>query len=193
MYKTVKTMVKKAEPLGWKVEKSDEGYFFSKPSPAGQDFNFETKGHSPQDVIDSILEVIQKFDCSEEAYLWLDNSGHGKNGAPYDMRDVYEDMEACVAMTQDLHTVLSGDEPRRGTGIPEGMTFNKDKIVMLPFTETYKGIGYEEEMVAIFHADKLTEKEAHDLVKRHGPNNRTDDRILFMTQKQYQTVFLTKK
>ena len=35
----------------------------------------------------------ESFDVSEEAYLWLDNSGHGKNGAPYDMKDVYEDIE----------------------------------------------------------------------------------------------------
>ena len=25
--------------------------------------------------------------------LWLDEFGHGKNGAPYDMKDVYEDFE----------------------------------------------------------------------------------------------------
>ena len=28
-----------------------------------------------------------------EAYLWLDDNGHGKNGAPYRMKDVLADME----------------------------------------------------------------------------------------------------
>lgn len=30
---------------------------------------------------------------SYETYLWLDSNGHGKNDAPYDMKDVYEDVE----------------------------------------------------------------------------------------------------
>ena len=38
----------------------------------------------------------------EETYLWLDNRGHGKNGAPYRMRDVLEDMEAAEKMVEDL-------------------------------------------------------------------------------------------
>lgn len=33
------------------------------------------------------------FDVSEHAVIWLDESGHGVNGAPYDMKDVYEDFE----------------------------------------------------------------------------------------------------
>lgn len=29
---------------------------------------------------------------SYETYIWLDDTGHGRNGAPYDMIDVYNDM-----------------------------------------------------------------------------------------------------
>lgn len=35
--------------------------------------------------------------------MWLDSDGHGINGAPYDMKDVYEDMEACQNMILELY------------------------------------------------------------------------------------------
>lgn len=37
-----------------------------------------------------------------EAYLWLDSNGHGKNGAPYRMRDVLDDMEEAEKMIEAL-------------------------------------------------------------------------------------------
>ena len=39
--------------------------------------------------------------------LWLDSDGHGKNGAPYHMRDLLEDMEACETMLEDLSIALA--------------------------------------------------------------------------------------
>lgn len=37
-----------------------------------------------------------------EAYLWLDDNGHGKNGAPYRMKDVLADMEAAEKYIESL-------------------------------------------------------------------------------------------
>ena len=87
----------------------DGCYFeFSKFSPAGQDFNIGIDG---VEDIESLVALTYKkyvdFDVSEETYLWLDESGHGKNGAPYDMKDLYEDMEACEQMILELHDELS--------------------------------------------------------------------------------------
>ena len=42
--------------------------------------------------------------------LDLDNTGHGLNGAPYDMKDVYEDMEACKKMVYELWKLLSEED-----------------------------------------------------------------------------------
>lgn len=39
-----------------------------------------------------LADYINDFDVSYETYLWLDECGHGKNGAPYDMKDVYENV-----------------------------------------------------------------------------------------------------
>ena len=105
----MKTFVKKiidvAESLDWSVN-VDDGLEFSKTSDAGQDFNFTVTGDSTEDIITEIREYHDNFDTSEEAYLWLDESGHGKNGAPYDMKDVYEDMEQCNEMVEELYETL---------------------------------------------------------------------------------------
>lgn len=58
-------------------------------------------------MIDSIHQAFDNFDVSYEAYIWLDNTGHGTNGAPYEMRGVLEDMEACEQMILDLYNELN--------------------------------------------------------------------------------------
>lgn len=105
-----------AEREGWQVdccyvgEKETEVCFsFSKFSPAGKDFCFEVSVPNEDDedtfcenVADAIYTYWEDFDVSYETYLWLDDTGHGKNGAPYDMKDLYEDMQACKDMIHDL-------------------------------------------------------------------------------------------
>ena len=118
-----------AEREGWKVdyiyvdEKETELYFtFENYSPAGHDFWFDVKvANESEDedvVFDNVKHAIYKFleeyDVSKEAYAWLDNTGHGKYGAPHDMKGVYEDMENCKAMIYDLWLALEGkDKPTK--------------------------------------------------------------------------------
>lgn len=73
----------------------DEGFDVSKNSihiwtPAGQDYFLE---FDEEDRVETLKREIDYFDISEEAYIWLDSDGHGRDGAPYDMRDVYNDFE----------------------------------------------------------------------------------------------------
>ena len=78
-----------------------------KYSPRGHDFNFEID--TENDVfwfLDNILEYINNFDISQETYYWLDKTGHGTNGAPYDMREVYDDMEACFWYIKDVYEIV---------------------------------------------------------------------------------------
>lgn len=110
-------IVEIAEENGWKVDvESNDGdnfsYEFSKYSPAGQDFNFEAEmeDNNVYALLNDIKDYYYNYDCSYEAYLWLDNTGHGTNGAPYDMKDVYEDMEACEGMTFELWKSLSEED-----------------------------------------------------------------------------------
>ena len=95
-----------AEELGWTVtwDNNDGTKFvmFSQYSPAGQDFNVELEYKNLGEIEDKLREYYDNYDPSYEAYLWLDNDGHGKNGAPYEMNDVYNDMVACEEMIDKL-------------------------------------------------------------------------------------------
>ncbi|WP_099301867.1 hypothetical protein [Bacillus sp. Marseille-P3800] len=101
-------LIDKIESLGWNVEKEgDNEYRISKFSPAGQDFGITINGECEKDLIDSIYSKYENFDVSEETYLWLDNTGHGINGAPYHMRELLTDMEACEQMIFNLYKEIS--------------------------------------------------------------------------------------
>ena len=105
-----------AQSEGWEVDYSytDEketivSFSFEKYSPAGRDFYFEVCVQNEDDeyslyynVADAIDTYWEGFDVSYETYIWLDENGHGKNGAPYDMSDVYKDTESCEKMIGDL-------------------------------------------------------------------------------------------
>lgn len=96
------------EKHDWSIDYYDDGtIYLSKYSPAGQDFGFYIESvTSIEEVADKIYDQYNEYDVSEAAYIWLDDSGHGKNGAPYDMKDVYEDMEACEANIFELYELI---------------------------------------------------------------------------------------
>lgn len=118
-----------AEREGWQVDYSytDEketmvNFSFEKYSPAGQDFYFEVSVPNDDDedifydnVADAIFTYWEDFDVCYETYLWLDDTGHGKNGAPRNMKDLYEDMQACEDMIHDLWLALEGKEKPKKT------------------------------------------------------------------------------
>lgn len=107
MNNNIKKLIDKIEELDWNVAEDGENqYMVSKFSPAGQDFNIRIDGEYVEDLIDDIHTCYENFDVSEETYLWLDNTGHGTNGAPYEMKDILEDMEACEEMILELHEDL---------------------------------------------------------------------------------------
>lgn len=106
-----------AEANGWSVYIEDESegnicFDFGKYSPAGQDFHVsaELENNEPDTLTDNLYARYSDFDVSSETYLWLDNDGHGKNGAPYDMKDLYEDMEACQEMIMDLYNIFNNED-----------------------------------------------------------------------------------
>lgn len=108
MNKELQKLLDRAEELEWCVQQEcGNVYLFSKFSPLGQDFNISVDTEDdPNLFLHNLDQTYLNFDVSEETYYWLDSSGHGKNGAPYDMKDLYEDMEACEAMIMSLHAEL---------------------------------------------------------------------------------------
>lgn len=113
-----------AEREGWQVDYQyvDEqeacvNFSFEKYSPAGQDFYFEVSVPNEEgedtfyeNVAEAIFTYWEGFDVCYETYIWLDETGHGRNGAPYDMKELYEDMQACEDMIYDLWLALEGKE-----------------------------------------------------------------------------------
>ena len=110
-----------AEREGWQVDcyyvnnETEVCFTFEKYSPAGQDFYFEVSVPNEEDedtfydnVADAIYAYWKDFDVCYETYIWLDETGHGRNGAPYDMKDLYEDMQTCADMIHDLWLALIG-------------------------------------------------------------------------------------
>lgn len=105
--KLSKRLINALEKQDFKVTQFDDKFFeFEKYSPAGQDFIFTVEGETLEELFDNLYAHYSDFDVSYEAYLWLDDTGHGANGAPYDMKDVYEDMETCAEYIIEVANIV---------------------------------------------------------------------------------------
>ena len=104
-------IIKIAETNSWAVSEetyvNGKGLLFSKFSPAGQDFNIPIEPCvSFGDLLGRIKEYHDNFDIDYETYIWIGTDGHGKNGAPYHIKDLVEDIEACHKMILELYNLL---------------------------------------------------------------------------------------
>lgn len=102
-------MVSIAQSLNWNVDVDEKNDIiqFQKYSSCGQDFSFTVERCGVfSDLCQAIYNYYDEFDVSYETYQWLDSSGHGTNGAPYDMMDVYNDMQECENNILELWRAL---------------------------------------------------------------------------------------
>lgn len=94
--------------LDWNVELDGESITLSTTSPAGQDCNLTIMNTG--ELLDQLMYNYEAFDPSYETYLWVDETGHGKNGAPHEIIDIYNDMkwlqnelhELCLLVKSEL-------------------------------------------------------------------------------------------
>lgn len=102
-------LVEKFESADFSIYPEDENCVrFQKYSSAGQDFSFSVDTENNLCYFaDNIFACYQDFDISAEAMLWLGPDGHGRNGAPYDMQDVYKDMEECEAFIYEAYQIVN--------------------------------------------------------------------------------------
>lgn len=82
-----------AETLNWSVTQQDTVLEFETYTNYGQDCLMYIDIGNFDEMCDRVYGAYSDFDVSEETYHWLDDTGHGTNGAPYEMIDVYHDME----------------------------------------------------------------------------------------------------
>ena len=105
--KHVLEAIEKIEENDFSVTVDDNIVSIQKYSPCGRDFSFDID--TENDVycfLNNILECMIGFDVSYETYIYLDNTGHGTNGAPYDMSDLYDDTETCYGYIEDVYGIV---------------------------------------------------------------------------------------
>lgn len=59
-----------------------------------------------EDMLEDLLSIYDNYDVSYETYIWLDNTGHGTRGAPYDARYIYKDCEEEEEHLGNLYTTF---------------------------------------------------------------------------------------
>ena len=99
-----KKFIRIAEKLGWSVSKDKETLELQQYTSYGQDFNFSVNRND--DYVMQVYNYYESYDPDEEALLWVDDSGHGKNGAPYRLKDIITDMEEVEGMLAELYNEL---------------------------------------------------------------------------------------
>lgn len=105
--KLSKKLIKKIEEHDFSVYEDDEGYDFRKYSSEGQDFGFYIHNENTlEEFANAVLYYYEGYDPSEEASYWIGQDGHGKNGAPYEMIDVYNDMVECKSYIYELYEII---------------------------------------------------------------------------------------
>lgn len=101
---TEKKFIQIAERLGWSVTKDRYDIELQFYTDYGQDFSFSVNRN--EDYVKQVYDYYNSFDPDEEALLWVDDSGHGKNGAPYRLRDIITDMEEVEKELEKLYDAL---------------------------------------------------------------------------------------
>lgn len=163
-----------AEREGWAVShtvcQGEISFEFSKLSPAGQDFYFtrdvdyeDDEDYVFSELRDAVYRYWENFDVCEETYIWLDNTGHGMNGAPEDMKDLYEDMQACEDMIHDLWLALEGKEKT---------TTEKPKQYVYGVFESDAWHSYDSQRLKGYY---LSLEDAVDAIMAHGEFDEEED------------------
>jgi len=69
-------------------------------------FILECEKNNPSSCLEAFKLLYDNYDADYETSLWIGEDGHGKNGAPYHIKDIVEDMEAAEKYILDLYLTL---------------------------------------------------------------------------------------
>lgn len=102
-----------AQEKGWSINVEDENktsiqFEFQRYTKYGQDFNFnaDMQDEDIDTLIAGMKRYYEDFDPDYEAYLWIGDDGHGRNGAPYHIKDIVSDMEETEEQMYELLQAL---------------------------------------------------------------------------------------
>lgn len=82
-----------AELCGWKVSIDNTTFEFEQMIGT-HDFVFaiQCEEKSLQSFVFQIENYLKNFDVDYETSIWIGEDGHGKNGAPYHIKDILDEM-----------------------------------------------------------------------------------------------------
>lgn len=108
LFKIPQNLIDLLEEEDYSVYDDDSGYVeISKYSTAGQDWSTNiVLGEDINEFADNIYSTYESYDPEYEASLWIGDDGHGKNGAPYHIKDIVEDMEECEGFIRRLYIIV---------------------------------------------------------------------------------------
>lgn len=127
----LKSYIEIAENLDWSIEVKDNYCTLETYTPYGQDayFEFDFDG-TVEDFVEQIGELYGKYDVSEEVRLWTDASGHGRNGAPYELEDIIAGMKYIENALKELFDalVVGKIEPKKEFYVQMVVSDGEDEI-----------------------------------------------------------------
>lgn len=110
-------VIELAESLDWKVTVDGNDVDFQYYTNYGQDCHMNiTLTEDFDKFTDEIYSYYENYDVSEETALWIDESGHGKNGAPYDIEDILNDMKEFESAIHELWKKLNTEALNENSG-----------------------------------------------------------------------------
>lgn len=158
MKKLPKKLLAMIEDADFSVTIDGNDIDFGKCSSQGQDFHIHIKmeqGDTLESIYTKIYEHYKNFDVSKETSFLIDDTGHGKNGAPYELEDILNDMKECDSFIFELSQIFERYfNLKRGLkrlNIKMAYTFVGDTYIDVP-----KNFSLEEAMkYAQKHLDKI--------------------------------------
>lgn len=110
-------VIELAESLEWNVTVDGNDVDFQYYTNYGQDCHMNiTLAEDFDKFTDEIYSYYENYDVSEETALWIDESGHGKNGAPYDIEDILNDMKEFESAIYKLWKKLNTEALNENSG-----------------------------------------------------------------------------
>lgn len=110
-------VIELAESLDWNVTVDGNDVDFQYYTNYGQDCHMNiTLAEDFDKFTDEIYSYYENYDVSEETALWIDESGHGKNGAPYDIEDILNDMKEFESAIYELWKKLNKEALNENSG-----------------------------------------------------------------------------
>ena len=116
---TQKKIIAAANEINWQcdIQKNDKFDFkkyykkwsisFNCYTRFGQEVNVNFQINTLDNLSLKIYDYWQNYDPDQEAILWTDFSGHGKNGAPYRLKDIITDIEEVESKLEELYHAIN--------------------------------------------------------------------------------------